>query len=321
MHRSAFLRIALLVLGCSMGLVQAQGFPNKTITVISGYSPGAPSDNLTRVVATALSERIKQPVVVVSRTGAGGIVALSALKQSAADGYTIGVLVSANAVQPWLVKNLPYDVLKDFVPITNLYSVPLVMTVPVTLPVRNLQEFVAYGKANPGKVFYGSVGTGSTSHLSGELLARAAGFTMTNVPYKGAPEKNAALLAGDIHTAFDNYSAPKAMVEAGRLRAIAVTSKERWPTLPNLPTIAESYPGYEVTAWVGFAAPQGIPRDVLDKLATELRAVINAPAVRKAIADTGVDPGGMTPADYSKMLAAEVTKWGEVVRAAGMQPQ
>ena len=198
---------------------------------------------------------------------------------------------------------------------------PLVMTVPTSLPARNLAEFVSYAKANPGRVFFGSVGVGSTSHLSGELLSRMGGFQMTSVAYKGAPEKNAALLAGDIQTAFDNYSAPKPMVDAGRLRVLGVTSKQRWATLPDAPAIAEMFPGFDVNAWVGLVARSGVPKDALDKLSAEIRAVIRAPDVRKAFADSGVDPGGMSPSEFAQMLSAEVEKWGDVVRSAGMQAQ
>ncbi len=204
MTRMTLASISLLAL-TGMTPAQAQNFPNKPIRVYSSYTAGTGADTVIRLVGAALSERIKQSVVIEQKLGAAGIVALTALKQAPTDGYTIGMVASSNAVQPSLIKNLPFDITKDFLPITNMYAGPMVVTIPSSLPARNLAEFISYAKTNAGKVFYGSAGVGSVSHLSGALLSNFGGFTMTHIPFKGTPEKNVAQLAGDIQISFDNY--------------------------------------------------------------------------------------------------------------------
>lgn len=303
------------------GAASAQGFPNRPIKVIVAYSAGTGSDIVARIIAPPLSERLKQPVIIENRVGAGGIVGTQALKQSAPDGYTIGVIVSGNAIQPFLVKDMPFDIRKDFVPLTLMYSGPVVMTVPPTVPAKTLGEFITWAKANPGKVFFGSVGTGTTSHMAGELLKQLAGIDMNVVPFKGTPEVYAAMFTGDVHMLFDNYATPRPHVEAGKLRVLAVASARRWPTLPNTPTVAETFPGFEVRFWTGFAAPAGTPKDITDKLAADITAVMNSPEVNKRIADTSVDPGGGTPAEFAQLIASDMEKWSKVVQRAGMKMQ
>ena len=299
----------------------AQTFPSKPVRVIVPYSAGTATDVLTRVVTIALAERIKQPVLIENRLGAGGIVGLTALKNAAPDGYTLGIIVSANAVQPSLMKDLPFDIRKDFMPMSLTYSGPLVLTVPASFPAQTLGEFIAHAKANPGKIFYGSVGTGSTAHMAGELLKQAAGFDMSVVPYKGTPEVYAAMLGGSVQAGFDNYLVPKPLIDAGKLRLLGVASRQRWPRLPQVPTIAESFPGFEVVFWTGFAAPLGTPREPFEKMASDLRAVMNNPEVRQRITDTGVDAGGNSPAEFNQMIIAEVEKWAKVVKSAGMKQE
>ncbi len=301
--------------------VQAQSYPSRAIKVIVPYSAGTGSDIMARIIAPELSVRLKQSVIVENRVGAGGIVGTSSLKQSAPDGYTIGVIVSGNAIQPFLIKDLPFDIRKDFVPLTQMYSGPVVMTVPLTVPAKTLGEFIGWAKANPGKVFFGSVGTGTTSHMAGELLKQIGGFDMTVVPFKGTPAVYAAMFAGDVHMLFDNYATPRAFVEAGRLRVLAVASAKRWEPLPNVPTVAETFPGFEVRFWTGFAAPLGTPKAITDRLSTELAAAIHTPAVLKRISDTGVDPGGGSAADFAQLIARDTEKWGKVVKSAGMPMQ
>jgi tripartite-type tricarboxylate transporter receptor subunit TctC len=312
-----FATLSLALLGTAI----AQSFPSRAIRVIVPYSAGTGSDLIARIIAPPLSERIKQPVLIENRVGAGGIVGTQALKQSAPDGYTIGVIVSGNAIQPFLVKDLPFDIRKDFVPLTLMYSGPVVMTVPLSVPARTLGEFIAWAKGNPGKVFFGSVGTGTTSHMAGELLKQLAGIDMTVVPFKGTPEVYAAMFTGDIHMLFDNYATPRPHVEAGKLRALAVASAKRWAPLPNVAPIAETFPGFEVRFWTGFAAPLGTPKDIADRIATDITAVMNSPEVHKRIADTSVDPGGGTPAEFAQLIASDTEKWSRVVQRAGMKMQ
>ena len=315
--RGTFVALAaLLAMAAS-----AQNFPNRPLKVIVAYSAGTGSDIVARIIAPPLSERIKQPVLIENRVGAGGIVGTQTIKQSAPDGYTIGVIVSGNAIQPFLVKDMPFDIRKDFVPLTLMYSGPLVMTVPLSVPAKTLGEFITWAKANPGKVFFGSVGTGTTSHMGGEMLKQLTGIDMTVVPFKGTPEVYAAMFTGDIHMLFDNYATPRAQVEAGRLRVLAVASAKRWPTLPNAPTVAETFPGFEVRFWTGFVAPAGTPKDITDKLAADITAVMNTPEVHKRIADTSVEPGGGTPAEFAQLIASDTEKWSKVVQKAGMKMQ
>jgi len=301
--------------------VLAQDYPTKPIRILMPYTPGTQSDIVARLIGGPLSEKLKQPVIVDNRPGGGGTVGITALKAAAPDGYTIGVLVSGNAVQPWLRKDMPFDIRADFAPLTRLYYSPLVMTVPANAPFRTLAEFITFVRGNPGKVFFGSTGIGTTTHLAGELLNQAAGVKMTHVPMKGSPELYPPLFSGDLQTAFDGYGTPKSMIESGRLRVIAVTSAKRMSLLPQVPTVAETYPGFDVVAWTGFAAPAGTPRAAVEKLAGEIRTILFSPEINKRLTEMGVEPGGETPAEFTKMIAENYEKFGRAVQAAGIKPE
>jgi tripartite-type tricarboxylate transporter receptor subunit TctC len=276
---------------------------------------------MTRMVAAALSERLRQTVVVENRPGAGGTIGIMALKNATPDGYTIGVLVSGNVVQPLLVKDTPFDVRKDFTMLTSLYVSPLVMIVPASSPGRTLAEFIAMAKTRPGKVFFGHAGIGTTTHLAGELLNQVAGISMVHVPYKGTPETLPPLMSGDTQAVFSGYSTAKALVEAGKLRVLAVASAKRIPILPDIPAIAETYPGFDVSAWTGFAAPAGVPSHIVERLAVEIRAIIQSPTIRTRFLEVGLVPGGETPAEFSKLIEDSYTTFGKVIQNAGIKPQ
>jgi len=314
---------SILTMALSVGttVASAQTFPDRPIKILVPYTPSSPTDNMTRMVASVLSERIRQTVLVDNRPGAGGTIGILALKNSPPDGYTIGVLVSGNVVQPWLVKDTPFDVRKDFTPLTSLYVSPLVMIVPASAPGRTLAEFIANAKTRPGKIFFGHAGVGTTTHLAGELLNQVAGISMVHVPYKGTPETLPPLMNGDTQTAFSGYSTPKALVEAGKLRVLAVASAKRIPILPDIPSIAETYPGFDVQAWTGFAAPAGAPSQAMERLAAEFRAVVQAPAMRTRFLDLGLVPGGETPAEFARMIEESYTTFGKVIQTAGIKPQ
>ena len=316
---SLFPALAAVLLAGSMSPALAQG--NKPVRIIVPYGTGSGADIVSRMIAAQLAERLKEPVIVENRPGNSAIIGVNVLKNSPPDGYTIGVLVSGNAAQPWLTKDLPFDIRKDFIPLTLLYSGPLVMTVPVTLPVKTLAEFVAYAKANSGKVFYGTLGAGTTTHLAAEFLKQAANIQMTNVPFKGSAEIHTAVASGEVQVSFDNYISPKPLVDAGKLRAIAITSKNRTATLPNLPTVAESYPGVEVGFWTGFAAPANTPKEMTDRIGAALRAVLAMPEIRRRIAETGSEPGGGSAAEFSALIDSDYEKFGKVIRAAGLKPE
>ncbi len=314
---------SLLAIALSFGTIaaSAQTFPDRPIKILVPYTPSSPTDNMTRMVAAAMSERFRQTVVVENRPGAGGTIGVMALKNATPDGYTIGVLVSGNVVQPWLVKDTPFDVRKDFAMLTSLYVSPLVMIVPASSPGRTLAEFIAMAKTRPGKVFFGHAGIGTTTHLAGELLNQVAGVSMVHVPYKGTPETLPPLMNGDTQAAFSGYSTPKALVEAGKLRVLAVASAKRIPILPEIPAIAETYPGFDVSAWTGFAAPAGVPSHAVERLATEIRAVVQSPTIRARFLEVGLVPGGETPAEFSKMIEDSYTTFGKVIQNAGIKPQ
>ncbi len=302
------------------GAVHAQ-VGGKTLRIIVPYGPGTGADITARLIAGPLSDRLKESVVIDNRPGGSAVIGVNALKSSAADGSTIGIVVSANAAQPWLIKNLPFDIRKDFTPLTVLYSGPLAMTVSVNLPAKTLAEFVSYARANPGKVFYGSLGVGTTTHLSAEFLKQAANIQMTNVPFKGSGEIHTSVASGQVQVSFDNYISPKPLVDGGRLRVLATTGRVRSANLPNVPTIAETYPGFEVGFWTGFAGPANLPRDVTERLATALRAVLAMPEIRRRISETGSEPGGGSPAEFGALINGDYEKFGRVIQAAGIQPE
>lgn len=317
LRRPLALLAALLVAGAAA----AQGYPERPIKLIVPYSTGSTTDIIARLIGAALAERTKQPVVIDTRVGAGGIVGLKALQAAPADGYTMGLVVSGNAVQPWLMKDMPFDVRKDFQPLTLMYVGQYVLMVPPNLPPQNFSEFLGYLKANPKKVFFGSSGSGTTTHLAGELLKQAAGVEMTHVPFKGSPEVFNAMFSGSVQAYFDLYGTSRPLIESGKVRPLATSGKTRMAQLPNLPAIAESLPGFEVLVWTGFAVPNGTPPEVVTKLTAELRAVMQAPELRKRLAEMGVEPGGGTTASMAAFVAAEYDKWGRTIKAAGIKPE
>jgi tripartite-type tricarboxylate transporter receptor subunit TctC len=316
----AFAGLLALALSMTAG---AQEFPSKPIRILIPYTPGTQSDVVARMISVPLTERLKQQVIVDNRPGAGGTIGIVALKQSAPDGHTIGVLVSANAVQPWIRKDMPFDVRKDFAPITLIYFSPLVMTVADSFPAKNLAEFIAYARANANakKLFFGSTGIGTTTHLAGELLNQAAGISVTHVPMKGSPELYPPIFSGDLQVAFDGLTTPRAFIDAGKLRVIAVTSRQRMSRLPQVPAISETYAGFDVVAWTGFAAPAGTPRQAVERLTSEIRAILNAPDFRKRVEDLGVEVGGITSAEFTQMIQENYEKFGRAIQAAGIKPE
>jgi tripartite-type tricarboxylate transporter receptor subunit TctC len=299
----------------------AQAFPDRPIHIIVPYSSGSITDVIARLAAASLSERLKQPVVIDTKSGAGGIIALRALQAAKADGYTMGLIPSGSVVQPWLMKDMPFDVRKDFQAVSMLYAGPLMLVVPPQLPAQNLVEFVAYAKANPDKVFYGSSGAGTATQLAAELMKQAAGLEMTHVPYRGSADVYTAMLSGNVNAYFDLYGTARPLIDSGKVRVLGVTSARRMAVLPDVPAIAEVAPGYEVLGWTGFAVPNGTPKDVVDKLAAALQATLQSPELSKRLLQMGVEPGGNTPAEMTRFIAAEYDKWGQITRRAGMKPE
>ncbi len=301
--------------------VSAQDFPNRPLHLIVPTPSGTSTDIIARLVANELSQRIKQAVVVDNKTGAGGLVGVNALKQATPDGYTFGLLVSGNVIQPWLQKDIPFDVRRDFTHLTLMYTGEYILTVPAAFPANTLTEFIAFAKANPKKVFFGSAGTGTTTHLSGEKLKQAASVEITHIPFKGSPAVYAAMLGGDVQAYFDLYGTAKPLLDGGRVRALGVTSRTRMAALPQVPAIAESYPGFEVTVWTSFAYPAGTPKTAVERLTADLRAAFQVPELRRRLAENGVNPGGNSPEELTQFINGEFEKWGKTIQAAGLKPE
>lgn len=299
----------------------AEGYPDKPIRLLMPYSSGSTTDIIGRLIADRWGERVKQPIVIDTKTGAGGIIALKSLHASPPDGLTVGLIVSGNVVQPWLMKDMPFDVRKDFQPVTLMYTGQYVLTVARDFPAQTFPEFMAYVKANPRKVFFGSSGSGTTTHLAGEMLKQSGGLEMTHVPFKGSPEVYTAMLSGNVHMYFDLYGTAKPFIDSGKVRPLAVSSLKRMAQLPGIPAIAEYIPGFEVLVWTGFAVPNGTPGAIVEKLTSDLRAVMGAPELRKRLADMGVEPGGASTAEMARFVAAEYDKWGRITKGAGMKPE
>ena len=318
---AALLHLVSIAMLLGATSVRAQDFPVKPIRMLVPFQAGSTTDIIARLVAAGLSERLRQPVVVDNRTGAGGIISGSALKRSAPDGYTIGLLVAGNSIQTWVVKDMPFDVRKDFMHITEMYAGYSALLVSRDFPAQTLGEFITYAKANPGKIFFGSSGSATTTHLSGEILKSVAGIDITHVPFKGSPEVYTAILNGTIQTYFDLYGTSKSLIDSGKVRPLAVTSTKRMAELPQVPALAETYPGFEIAVRVGLAAPLETPKAAFDRLTAAARAVLQNADVRTRIASFGAEPGGSSPDEYARAIAVDTEKWGKAVRAAGLQPQ
>ena len=314
---------ALAGLACAglAAIAGAQDFPTKQVTLVVPYPAGTSTDIMARLIAAPLATRLKQSVVVENRAGAGGAVGVRYLKDQRPDGYTFGLIASGNVIQPWMQKDMPFDVRKDFVHLTLMYKGLYVVNVIPSFPAKTFQEFLAYVKANPKKVFFGSSGTGTTTHLGGELINQLAGTQMVHVPFKGSPEVYAGAGSGDIQMLLDLWGTSRPMIESGRIRPLAVTSKTRAAVLPNLPAVDELVPGVEVFAWTGFVAPLATPPAVANRLITDLRASMAQPDIQKRFADLGVDIGGQSPQEFTAFINADYDKWGRVIKAAGIKQE
>ena len=312
---------AFAALAISCGATFAQPFPQKPVKLIVGFPPGGGVDIIARSISQALSDRLGQPVIVENRSGAGGNIAAEQVARAPADGYTLLVsAVSSLAISASLYKAPRYDLLKDLTPVAVVASVPNVLVVHPSVKATNVKEFIAYVKANPGKVNFGSAGSGTTVHFAGELFKSMANIDMVHVPYKGAAPAMADLLGGQVQVMFDFLSAAAPQIKSGKLRALGVTSTKRSPVLPNVPTIAEAgLPGYNVLGSFGVMAPAGTPADVVNRLNREIGAVANLPEVKARLIAHAATPEQQTPEEFEKVLKAEVAKWAKIVDATGVK--
>ncbi|QSI28799.1 tripartite tricarboxylate transporter substrate binding protein [Variovorax sp. RKNM96] len=313
-----YLASSLLVCLPLVAAAQASDFPNKAIRLVVPFPPGGATDAAARLVAVKMSEHWGQPVLVDNRAGAGGNVGSDLVAKSPADGYTLVMGVTgSHAINTSLYSKMPYDPVADFVAISQVAVVPNVLVVHPSVPAKNLAELVALAKKEPGKLNYASLGNGTAAHLGMEMLKSDAGVDITHVPYKGSAPAVSDLLAGQVQMMVDGLPSALPHVKAGKLRAIALTSLRRSPSLPDLPTIAETYPGFYADAWSGLFAPKGTPQPVVDKLSAEVQRILKLPDVREKLAALGAEPVGSTQAEFTAHVKREIDKWAKVVKASG----
>ena len=297
----------------------AQNFPTKPITIVVPFSAGGTTDILARIVGQGLTTELGQSVVVDNKPGAGGNIGASLAAKAQADGYTLFMgTVGTHAINQSLYKKLPYDPVKDFAPLSRVATVPNLLVAHPSQPFKTVKEMIAYAKANPGKITFGSPGSGASPHVSGELFKSMTGTDMLHVPYKGSAPAMTDLLGGQTSVMFDNMPSAIQHVRSGKLRPIAVTTAKRSPELPDVPTIAEAgVPGYEATSWFGMFAPAATPKPVLSKLQAALTKVLNQADVKKKIAEQGGEVVAETPDQFAAFIKAESVKWGKVVKESG----
>lgn len=313
-------KAALLAVAAALcpGAASAQSYPSKPIRLIVPFAAGGGNDNVARLVGKRLADGLRQAVVVDNRPGAGGVLGAELAAKSAPDGYTLFLGgVGSHAINPNLVKNLPYDPIGDFAPVILLAQAPLVLVVHPSVPARSIAEFVAYARKSPGRLNFASNGNGSSSQLAAVMFDSMAGVDMVHVPYKGLSPALADLLSGEVQVMFSSVVAIVPHIKAGKVRALAVTGKERLALLPELPTLAEAgLKGYEASSWYGILAPAGTPRDIVLKLNAELSKALEQPDVRKSLVAEGAEPKGGTPEAFAAHIRAEKERLGKVIREA-----
>jgi tripartite-type tricarboxylate transporter receptor subunit TctC len=314
------LAVGAVALPTVSGSASAQAWPAQPVRLVVGFAAGQAIDILARLIAQSLSEQLAQQFIVDNKPGSGGNIATEGVARAPADGYTLMVIGANNPINATLYDKPGYDLLKDFAPVAGIYRVYQAMVVNPAFPARTGAEFIAYAKANPGKINYGSAGTGSVANASGELFKMMAGVDMQHVPYRGAPLALADLLAGQVQVMFDNLPSSIDHIRNGRLRALGVSTPARLELLPDVPPIADFVPGYETSAFAGLGAPAATPREIVDKLNKAVGVALANPALKAKILDLGGVPMPMTPAEFGRFLAEETEKWGKVIRAANMKP-
>ena len=295
-------------------------WPTRSVVYINLFPAGGPTDTLSRVVCQQLSELSGQQFIVENKGGSGGNVGADAIAKSAPDGYTVGLYsIASHAISPTLYAKLPFDADKDFTAVSMLWSVPNMMVVKLDIPAKTLPEFVALAKANPGKYTFASGGSGTSPHLVGEMLKQRAGIKMLHVPYRGGAPAMQDMLAGQVDTLIDNIPSPLTQVRAGKLRALAVTSPERSPVAPDVPTMAEFYPGFQITSWGGMCGPAGLPPAMVEKAAALTKQALASDAVKKTFVGQGATPMWMNPADTAAFRRSEEKHLAPIIKASGRE--
>jgi tripartite-type tricarboxylate transporter receptor subunit TctC len=299
----------------------AQTYPSRPVRIVVGLAPGGANDIVARLMGQWLSERLGQPLVIENRPGAGTNIATEMVVRASPDGYTLLLVSGAHTVSATLYEKLSFNFIRDIAPVAGIVRLPNLMMVNPSVPAKTVPEFIAYAKANPGKINMASPGIGTTPHLAGELFNIMAGLNLVHVPYRGGAPALTDLISGQVQVMFLGPAASIEYIRSGRLRALAVTAETRWEALPDVPTVSEFVPGYEATNWFGVGAPKATPAEVIDKLNKEINAALADPKMKARLADLGgtVLPG--SPADFGKLIADEIEKWAKVIKFAGIKAE
>jgi tripartite-type tricarboxylate transporter receptor subunit TctC len=319
--RRAFFSLAAgaAALPLAASAARTQAYPTRPVVLVMHLPAGSAPDTIARLIGQSLSQHLGTPVVIENRLGGGGNVALEAVARAEPDGYTLLGVAALHCVNVTLNENAKFNVVRDIAPVASLIDVPFVMLASPSAPFRTVPEFISYAKAHPGTINMGSLGTGNLTHLAGELFKMMAKIEMVHVPYRGAVQAQDGLLSGDVQVMFDAQISALPQIQAGRLRALAVTTNKRQSALPDIPAIAEFVPGYSVSGWLGIGAPKGTSSAIVDRLNKDINAVIADPRIRKRLADLGSQVLSGTPADFGRLIGNETEKWAKVVRFAGLK--
>ena len=312
-----FVAQALVVALAGIGAAHAVDYPTRPVKWVVPYPPGGTTDTIARIIAQYLSDKMGQQFVIDNKAGGGNNIGTEYALRSPPDGYTMLLVNPANGINQTLYKNLNFDIVKDMQPVAGIVRSPNVMEVTNAFPAKTVPEFIAYCKANPGKINMASSGSGTSVHMSGELFMMMTGCKMTHIPYKGAGPALTDLIGGQVHVLFDNLPSSIGHIRGGRIRALAVTTTEPSSALPGIPTVAQSVPGYEASAWFGIGMPKGTPREIVDKVNAEVNRALNDPAMVKKLEDLGGTPLKGSADDFGEVVKSEVEKWAKVVKASG----
>ena len=316
--RRLLLKSAIAGLAAQSFGVQAQNYPSRPIRLVVPFPAGGPTDLLARIVATRLAEKLGQPVVIDNKPGASGMVGAEAVAKAAPDGYTLLANASIHVINPSLYAKPRYDAIADFAPVSNLADVPLVLALHPKVPARSVKELVALAKSASPPLAFASAGNATSQHLSGEAFKIAAGIDMLHVPYKGSAPALTDLVGGQVQLMFDSLPSSMPFIKSGAIRPLAVTTARRSSALPEVPTVAESgYPGFGISTWYGVWAPAGTPAAVVQRLSSEIAAIVRLPEVRQQFAGMGAEPVGNTPEEFAVFAKAELSKWARIVKQSG----
>jgi len=320
LRRRQFLQLAATAaaLPAVSSIARADTYPNRPVRIVVGFPPGSATDTDMRLIAAPLGQKLGQEVIVDNKPGAGSNLAAEIVSKASPDGYTLLAMTVTNAVNATLYQGLSFDIQKDIAPVIATFESPNLLVINPSVPAKTLPEFIAYAKANPGKINYASFGIGSAPNMNGELLKLMAGINLVHVPYRQSPVPD--LLSGQVQAFIGPMPVTIAFVKSGKLRALGVTSAKPNPALPDVPTIAQSVPGFEASIWHGIGAPKGTPKDIVDRLNKEINGILATPEIKTKFGNIGGTALGGTPEQYGKFIATEIEKWGKVIKSANIKP-